>query len=83
MKDRICTLVKEFAKGVVDSESDVQIQIQDSKYSTKYMIIVPAAELGQVIGSNGSLIKSMRVIIKAMARKANYKKVYIDVSPKP
>lgn len=76
-------LLEVIVKGIVDQKDDVIIiETVKDENTIEYLISVDKNEIGKIIGKQGRIIKSIRVIAKSMSVKAN-KKYFVEIVEQP
>lgn len=55
-------------KELVDNPAQCNITVTSEENSTKYIISVASADRGKVIGRQGNTIKSLRMLMHALAK---------------
>ena len=73
-------LLTEICTKLVDTPVRVTIEIDDNEEGVHYIVRTERGEEGQLIGKAGSLINSIRTIMRSSARKLGDRKVYVDIA---
>ena len=73
MKD----LLEVIIKGLVDKKDEVSIEEKETDKMTILSVRVSKDDMGKVIGKQGSMAKSIRMVMKAVASK-EHKKVNVE-----
>jgi hypothetical protein len=66
--DPVAHFVKELLKRLVDDPSAVEVRVQEGS-PTLYEGIVAPDDIGQVVGREGRIVKSIRALVGAAAQK--------------
>lgn len=73
MKD----LLEVIIKGLVDNKDVVSINEKNANDAITYQVKVDSSDMGQVIGKQGKMAKSIRTVMKSVASK-EHKKINIE-----
>ena len=73
MKDILEVIIK----NLVDNKDSVEINEVNGEKSVVFEVKVAEGDMGQIIGKQGRLAKSIRTVIKAVANKEN-KRVTVE-----
>lgn len=74
MKDVLMYIVG----SLVEKPEAVKIGVNEEGATTRYKLVLDAADRGKVIGKEGRVVKSIRTVLQAAAARQN-KKVYLDI----
>lgn len=69
--DRLGELVRYMASQLVDSEENLDVQVDDRGSSVHITIRVPEEEMGRVIGRQGRIAKAMRTVVMIAGSRQN------------
>ena len=72
-------LVEVIAKALVDEPEGVSVTERQEGRNTVLELHVADGDMGQVIGKQGRIAKSIRAVVKAAAAKEN-KRVIVDIT---
>ena len=70
-------LLEVIIKGLVDNKEAVSINEKTENNFTTYQVKVDPADMGQIIGKQGKMAKSIRTVMKSVAGKER-KKINIE-----
>ena len=70
-------LLEIIIKGLVDNKESVSIKEEIAKDTITYQVKVAQSDMGQIIGKQGRMAKSIRTVMKSVASK-EHKKVNIE-----
>ena len=70
-------LLEVIIKGLVDNKDAVSINEKTTKDAITYQVKVAQGDMGQVIGKQGKMAKSIRTVMKSVASK-EHKKVSVE-----
>ena len=70
-------LLEVIIKGLVDNKDAVSINEQITKDAVTYQVKVAEGDMGQVIGKQGKMAKSIRTVMKSVASKER-KKISVE-----
>ena len=70
-------LLEVIIKGLVDNKDAVSINEKTTKDAITYQVKVAQNDMGQVIGKQGKMAKSIRTVMKSVASK-EHKKVSVE-----
>ena len=73
MKD----LLEVIIKGLVDNKEAVSINEKTTNDTTIYQVKVDSSDMGQLIGKQGKMAKSIRTVMKSVASK-EHKKISVE-----
>lgn len=76
----IQTYLTDIVMALVDESASVIIIVQESDRKVLYNVIVDEEHIGQLIGEKGCVANSIRILIKAVAKKQGGKYVYLTVA---
>jgi predicted RNA-binding protein YlqC (UPF0109 family) len=65
----VAKLLYKMVSGIVDTPSVVKVEAVADQNLTLYLVEVPGAEVGQVIGKQGRTARSLRTILAAVSMK--------------
>lgn len=65
MKDLLETIIK----GLVDNKEEVFITEKNTNDTVTYQVKVASSDMGQIIGKQGKMAKSIRTVMKSVAGK--------------
>lgn len=71
-------LLEMIAKNIVDNPAEVEVTKVEGSKSLILELEVADEDMGQVIGKNGKIAKSIRTVVKAAATKGN-KRVIVEI----
>tara|TARA_Y100000114_G_C11760074_1_gene329040 strand:- start:3420 stop:3668 length:249 start_codon:yes stop_codon:yes gene_type:complete len=80
--EELKNLTLTMVKSIVDKEEGVSVEIKESEKGPLLEIRVAKDDVGKVIGKQGRIASSLRVIVRAAAAKSG-KKVLLNVFNKP
>ena len=63
-------LIEYIAKSLVDSPSDVNVNLVEGEKSTILELRVASDDIGKVIGKHGRIAKAMRTVLQAATAKS-------------
>lgn len=72
------TLVEIIAKALVDHPEDVSVNEIEGERSIMLELKVASSDMGQVIGKQGRIAKSIRTVVKAAATRED-KRVVVEI----
>ncbi len=70
-------LLEVIVKGIVDNKDEVSVNQKEENNIIVLSVKVAQADMGQVIGKQGKMAKSIRTVIKSVANK-EHKRVNIE-----
>lgn len=70
-------LLEVIIKGLVDNKEVVSINEKATNDAITYQVKVDSSDMGQVIGKQGKMAKSIRTVMKSVASK-EHKKINIE-----
>lgn len=70
-------LLEVIIKGLVDNKEAVSINEKTTKDAITYQVKVAQSDMGQVIGKQGKMAKSIRTVMKSVASKER-KKISVE-----
>ena len=70
-------LLKIIISNLVDNKDAVEITKKEDEKTTTFEVKVAKEDMGKVIGKQGRLAKSIRTVMKSVARK-EHKKVLVE-----
>ncbi len=70
-------LLEVIIKGLVDNKEAVSINEKNTNEITTYQVKVAQSDMGQIIGKQGKMAKSIRTVMKSVASK-EHKKINIE-----
>ena len=70
-------LLEVIIKGLVDNKDAVSINEKITKDAVTYQVKVAEGDMGQVIGKQGKMAKSIRTVMKSVASKER-KKISVE-----
>ncbi len=70
-------LLEIIIKGLVDHEEEVSINEKIANDTITYQVKVAQSDMGQVIGKQGKMAKSIRTVMKSVASK-EHKKISVE-----
>lgn len=70
-------LLEVMIKGLVDNKEAVSIEEKMTKDTIIYGVKVAQSDMGQVIGKQGKMAKSIRTVMKSVATK-EHKKINVE-----
>ena len=70
-------LLEVIIKGLVDNKDAVSINEKTTKDAITYQVKVAQGDMGQVIGKQGKMAKSIRTVMKSVASKER-KKISVE-----
>lgn len=71
-------LIESIVRRLVDHPEHIQIKETEEKSKIVYHLTVHEDDVGQVIGKNGRIAKSIRTVVYAAKSDAN-KRIYLDI----
>lgn len=80
--EELKNLTLTMVKSIVDKEEGVSVEIKESDKGPLLEIKVAKDDVGKVIGKQGRIASSLRIIVRAAAAKSG-KKVLLNVFNKP
>ncbi|NMA83143.1 MAG: KH domain-containing protein [Epulopiscium sp.] len=72
------TLVETIAKALVDHPEEVSVNEIEGERSIMLELKVASSDMGQVIGKQGRIAKSIRTVVKAAATRED-KRVVVEI----
>ncbi len=78
--DRIKELLENIAKGLVEDKDAVSVTAgePDADGTVTYRLAVAQGDMGRVIGKQGRIARSIRVVMRAAAARAG-EKISVDI----
>lgn len=70
-------LLEVIIKGLVDNKQAVSIEEKDTNTTITYQVKVAQSDMGQVIGKQGKMAKSIRTVMKSVATK-EHKRIQVE-----
>ena len=70
-------LLEIIIKGLVDNKEAVSIEEKKGERMITYQVKVAQSDMGQIIGKQGKMAKSIRMVMKSVATK-EHKKVNVE-----
>ena len=70
-------LLEVIIKGLVDNKEAVSIKEKTTKDAITYQVKVAEGDMGQIIGKQGKMAKSIRTVMKSVASKER-KKINVE-----
>ena len=75
MKD----LVEYLAKALVDNPDQVRVTQREDEEAVIIELRVASEDMGKVIGKQGRIAKSIRLLVKASANQEERKRIAVDI----
>ncbi|MEG9433562.1 KH domain-containing protein [Terriglobus sp. ADX1] len=72
--ERLCGLLTELVKALVDAEKDVRVEVLSAPETITLRLHVAESDVGKLIGRQGHTARSLRTILSAIGMK--YKRRY-------
>jgi hypothetical protein len=76
--DNVRELISQMVKQIVDTPDVVSVTTIKSDNRTTYRVTVAHSQVGQVIGRQGRMERSMRTILEAISMKLN-RRIFLDI----
>ena len=70
-------LLEIIIKGLVDNKEAISIEEKNGERMITYQVKVAQSDMGQIIGKQGKMAKSIRMVMKSVATK-EHKKVNVE-----
>lgn len=80
--ETMCCFVLEIARTLVDQEDDVRVDLSEENATTILNLRVAQSEVGKIIGKQGRMAKSLRIIVFGVGTKL-HKRYYLNILRKP
>jgi predicted RNA-binding protein YlqC (UPF0109 family) len=68
---KVADAILQIARMMVDSPEEVKVEYQILQMSVTYRLTVAPSEIGKVIGQQGRIARSLRIIIGTIGMKHN------------